>query len=40
MVLTLVGMLVARRLVVEVVILLEQDAELTTEETALYLGRH
>ena len=31
-------MLVERRLVVEVAKLLEHEAELTTEETALYLG--
>ena len=38
MLLTEVEMLVERRLVVEVVKLLEHEAELTTEETALYLG--
>ena len=38
MLLAVVGMLIERRLVVEVVKLLEHETELTTEETALYLG--
>ena len=38
MLLAVVEMLVERRLVVEVVKFLEHEAELTMEETALYLG--